>query len=136
VGSVCRIQDASVNYFPGVDDLNDIYRQSRVVINPTIAGTGLKVKSVEALAHGKPLVSWPRGVEGLEYSGEAPYIKCDSWSEFASAVIRVLRSDREARNLSERARAFARVKFNPETVYAPLRDCLNAHQQGRSCCTT
>jgi glycosyltransferase involved in cell wall biosynthesis len=128
VGSVCRVEDTSVKYFPRADDLSELYRQSRVIINPTIAGTGLKVKSVEALAHGKPLVAWPHGVEGLEYSGEAPYIRCESWKEFTAAVIRVLQSEQTAQNLSDRARAFARVKFDPETVYAPLRDCLQAHQ--------
>lgn len=132
VGSRCKIEDASVKYFLRVDDLSEIYRQSRVVINPTIAGTGLKIKSVEALAHGKPLVAWPHGVEGLEYSGEAPYIKCESWKEFAAAVIQVLQSERTAQTLSERALAFARVKFDPETVYAPLRNCLQAHQSRNS----
>lgn len=128
VGSVCKVEDVSVNYFPRIDDLSPLYRQSRVVINPSIAGTGLKIKSVEALAHGKPLVAWPHGVEGLEYCGEAPFIKCESWKEFATAVIRVLQSEPTARSLSERARAFAMVKLDPETVYTPLRDCLQAHQ--------
>lgn len=129
VGSLCRIDDTSVNYFSRMDDLSELYRQSRVVINPTIAGTGLKVKSVEALAHGKPLVAWPHGVEGLEYSGEAPYIECESWREFGHAVIRILQSDRAAQTLAERAQEFARAKFDSETVYAPLRDRLNAHQR-------
>jgi glycosyltransferase involved in cell wall biosynthesis len=128
VGTECQVEDASVNYFPRVEDLSDLYRKSRVVINPTIAGTGLKVKSVEALAHGKPLVAWPHGVEGLEYSGDAPYIKCESWTEFAAAVIRVLQSESAARTLGERALAFAKAKFDSETVYAPLRDRLQAHQ--------
>lgn len=128
VGSHCKVEDASVNYFLRVDDLSALYRQSRVVINPAIAGTGLKVKSVEALAHGKPLVAWPHGVEGLECSGEAPYVECESWKEFAAAVIRLLQSEQTAQSLSERARAFARDKFDAETVYAPLRDRLQAHQ--------
>ncbi len=132
VGSACRVEDASVNYFPRLDDLSAFYGQSRVVINPAIAGTGLKIKSVEALAHGKPLVAWPQGVEGLDYSGEAPYIKCESWKEFAAAVVRVLQSDQTAQSLSARARRFAKVKLDPETVYGPLRDCLQAHELAQS----
>lgn len=128
VGSLCSFKDTSVNYFPCVNNLSELYRQSRVVINPNIAGTGLKIKSIEALAHGKPLVAWPRGVEGLDYCGEAPYIKCESWTEFTAAVVGILQSEGAAQKLSARALAFAKVKFDPESVYGALRDRLQAHQ--------
>jgi len=128
IGAVCRIQDDAIDYTPWAEDLTEVYRQSRVIINPAVAGTGLKVKSVEALAHGKPLVAWPHGVEGLDYQGAPPYLKCESWKEFAAAVIRVLQSDAEAAALSKRALEYARGRFDQATVYAPLSACLRSHE--------
>jgi glycosyltransferase involved in cell wall biosynthesis len=127
VGSCCRIEDASVNYIPRAEDLSEVYRRSRVVINPTVAGTGLKVKSVEALAHGKPLVAWPLGVDGLDYGDEPPYVKCESAKEFAAAVIRLLEDDDAADALSKRALEYAGTNFEQAKVYAPLNACLKAH---------
>ncbi len=127
VGAKCRVGDQSIQYTAWVDDLTDVYREARVVINPTIAGTGLKVKSAEALAHGKPLVAWPNGVEGLEYSGEPPFIECRSWQEFGSAVVRLLRSESEANTLANRALSYAREQFSAPKVYASLGACLLEH---------
>jgi glycosyltransferase involved in cell wall biosynthesis len=127
VGAKCPTSDREVRYSGWVDDLDQVYRQASVVINPTIAGTGLKIKSVQALAHGKPLVAWTNGVEGLDYQGAAPYKECRSWGEFADAVILLLRSDEERLKLSERALSYAREEFGADKVYATLKSRLENH---------
>ena len=126
VGDECRIEDSSISYSDWVDNLDQIYQNAGVIINPTMGGTGLKIKSVQALAHGKPLVAWTNGVEGMEYSGEPPYIECRSWEEFAEAVIRLLRTESERHELAARALAYARREFNTAKVYSALRDRLEA----------
>ena len=127
VGDQCRVEDSSIHYRRWVDDLDEVYRQSRVIINPTIAGTGLKIKSAQALAHGKPLVAWTNGVEGLEFADEPPYIECRSWPEFAAAVVRLLKSEDEAEALARRALAYAQKEFNATRVYASLKARLTQH---------
>jgi glycosyltransferase involved in cell wall biosynthesis len=126
VGDRCKIDDASIHYDGWVADLDAVYREASVVINPTIAGTGLKIKSVEALAHGKPLVAWTHGVDGLSYDGEPPFIECTSWDEFALAVTRLLRSSEERLALSKRALAYAHAQFDATSVYAALSERLDA----------
>src|SRR6185503_5649165 len=46
VGPLCRIDDPSLNYVTRAEDLTAFYRRAQLVINPTVAGTGLKIKSV------------------------------------------------------------------------------------------
>lgn len=48
-----------------VDDLADFYERMDLMINPTLIGTGLKIKTVEALSHGVPLLSTAIGFDGL-----------------------------------------------------------------------
>ena len=86
VGDACQSDDQAIRYSRWIPTLAEVYKDARVIINPAIAGTGLKIKSAEALAHGKPLVAWTNGVEGLDYIGSPPYIECRSWKEFADAV--------------------------------------------------
>jgi glycosyltransferase involved in cell wall biosynthesis len=124
VGDACRVNDMAIRYSGWVDDLDLVYREATIVINPTVAGTGLKIKSVQALAHGKPLVAWPNGVEGLEYSGTPPFRECRSWQEFADAIVILLQSGEERRVLSARALTYAKTMFAAETVYSALRTRL------------
>lgn len=103
-----------------VDSLAAEYAAAEVVINPTIAGTGLKIKTVEALCHGRALVVWPNGADGLAEAEPAPFRIAESWPDFAAAVVSLL-NDSVARSRLERlALAYAQQKFNPEAVYAPL----------------
>jgi glycosyltransferase involved in cell wall biosynthesis len=124
VGDACQSDDHAIRYSRWIPTLAEVYKDARVVINPAIAGTGLKIKSVEALAHGKPLVAWTNGVEGLDYVGSPPYIECRSWKEFADAVVRLLQSTNEAEKLSARALAYATEVFDVVAVYAPLKALL------------
>ena len=47
------------------ENIEKEYAEATVVINPAWIGTGLKIKTVEALARGKALVTTPKGIEGL-----------------------------------------------------------------------
>ena len=124
VGSMCRVEDSSIRYSGWVADLDAVYREAAVVINPAMAGTGLKIKSVEALAHGKPLVAWTNGVDGLKYEGDPPFIECRSWEQYRDAIIALLTSDTKRIALAERALDYARVEFEASVVYAELRKHL------------
>ena len=54
------------------DDLNLFYASQHILVNPVRFGGGLKIKNVEALAAGRPLLTTPQGALGLEDgAGEA-----------------------------------------------------------------
>lgn len=55
-----------------VENLEDVYAGARIVINPAIMGTGLCIKSIEALGYGKPLVATPEGARGLRMDKGRP----------------------------------------------------------------
>jgi glycosyltransferase involved in cell wall biosynthesis len=131
VGNSVETDNPQISKAGWVADLTQEYQAATIVINPTIAGTGLKIKSVEALCHGKPLVAWQNGIEGINYSGKPPYIKCDSWSEFSDACINLL-SDAAARNeLEALAIATSEKNFSSQSVYAELLECLSTDRKGQ-----
>lgn len=104
-----------------VEDLALEYRQAAVVVNPTVAGTGLKIKSVEALCHGKALVSTRNGVEGIGAEGaDAPFLVAATWPEVAESVVSLLKSDVLRRQMENRALSHAALHFGTEAVYRPL----------------
>jgi hypothetical protein len=113
----------------------DIYRGSAVVICPLVAGSGLKIKMVEALAHGKAVVASPIAAQGLETGGNRAFILADSPADFVEPVLRLL-SDGAARSQWEqRALEYARQQFHPTRVWRELDallPCREAHRVRRA----
>lgn len=87
-----------------VDDVRDIAGNCGVFIVPLRSGSGVRVKILNAMAMGLPIVSTSIGAEGLDVVSGEHLIIADSPERFAQAVIRVL-TDRElAARLGENAR--------------------------------
>lgn len=64
---------------------DELYRQVDVIVNPSEGGSGLKIKSVEALAAGMPLVSTLDGMHGMRLSH--PAMACDGPYELVQRLI-------------------------------------------------
>lgn len=56
----------SITLISSYEENKDIYKLSNIVINPVLYGTGLKIKSFEAILYGKLLVTTEEGSKGLE----------------------------------------------------------------------
>lgn len=70
-GSVCKVlegfvEDEQVELFGLFDSPGEVYSMGDVFINPMQSGTGLKIKTFEALAHGKFVISTKAGATGLD----------------------------------------------------------------------
>jgi succinoglycan biosynthesis protein ExoO len=115
--------EASVHPIGYVRRLTEAYRDAKVVINPVTLGTGLKVKSVEALAYGKALVTTSCGADGIEEGRGQAFLLEDDPERFGLAVARLLRDDTLRARLEWSALDFARERFGPA---AALRELLSA----------
>ena len=101
-----------------VDDLDPVYRRARVVVNPAVAGTGLKIKTVEALSRLRPIVTWPNGAEGLPPQMAALVTPAEDWLDFAERVVAWLRSETPAFDAA--TAASIRQLLSSDHVYAEL----------------
>jgi polysaccharide biosynthesis protein PslH len=107
-----------------VDTLGDLYRRTAVVINPQQFGTGLSIKSVDALRHGRPLVTTPSGARGLEDGVGDAFVRAGSAQDFGQQVIELLQNPARAAALAGRAAEFARQyhRRNLEALAAVVSD--------------
>ena len=101
-------------------DLLKALSRSAIAINPTVVGTGLKIKTVEAASLGLPSVCLPDAIEGLESVAGAICAPTQNAEDFAAACIR-LASDRSAwRAMRDSALAVAESRFSEAAVYAEI----------------
>ena len=133
VGAVGRSLPAET---PGVDvlgiveSLEEIYQSADVVINPTAAGTGLKIKTLEALAHHRRIVTWPNGVEGVPESLVEFCSVVSDWYQFYLAVSEALQFEPGEPVFSVEARALIAETLSSESVYRLLGDAIDEHCRG------
>ncbi len=67
-----------------VDDVDQFYDKVDLIINPLMFGTGQKIKSVEALAYGLPIISTKIGFEGIE--SVEPYHRLESIADLRQTM--------------------------------------------------
>lgn len=95
-----------------IPDLEPVLRRAGVVIVPLRAGSGMRVKILEAFARGIPVVSTPIGVEGIDAKAPDHLLVGETAEDFAGAVVRVLTEPAEAARLGAAGRALVEARYD------------------------
>ena len=98
-----------------VEKIEDAYNSADIVINPMQFGTGLKIKSIEALGFAKPLVTTSEGAKGIENGIDKSFLVADESSKFARYIIQLLDEDKLYKKIATNAYNFAR-QWNQENL--------------------
>lgn len=109
-GGVCEFFPDSKQYekIGYVEDLADVYKNARLIINPIQGGTGLNIKSIEALGMAKPLITTKIGAKGLP--NDILEI-CNTKEEFLQKISELLNNDTAVYDLSVKAYEYV-SKYN------------------------
>jgi O-antigen biosynthesis protein len=127
----------AVEFVGFVPDLRSLYEAARVVIVPMRVGAGVKVKCLEALQHGVPVVCTGVGAEGLRLHDTRAVIITDDPDEFAASLLELYQSP-SAWELQRHhiLRVAERWRAEPETTWRQVlthshRELPNALQHSR-----
>jgi glycosyltransferase involved in cell wall biosynthesis len=128
---------AGVRAAPDVPHIQPWFDQSDVFVAPLRAGTGSRLKLVEAFAKGLPCVSTSIGCEGLPVEDGAHLLIADSTSEIVDAVLRLLNDQELRTTLATNARLLAEERLDWEPIASAYAQDLSAaaKQQLRSTAT-
>jgi glycosyltransferase involved in cell wall biosynthesis len=107
-----------------VPEIESYVAQSRVLVVPMRAGSGMRVKILEAMARGVPVVSTSVGCEGIDVESGRHLLVADEPQAFAAAVVRVLQDGALADRLRHEARALVLAKYDVPAVSTSVLDAL------------
>jgi glycosyltransferase involved in cell wall biosynthesis len=114
-----------VEFLGPVEDAEPLYRRARLFVEASRTGGGTRLKVLNALARGLPVVATPEGVEGLD-AVEGEHLLVASGAESMSeAVERLMVDDGLWQTLSENGRALVRSRDLAEAAYGPLDEALS-----------
>jgi glycosyltransferase involved in cell wall biosynthesis len=103
-----------------VEDLTPYLKRSGVVVVPVLSGSGMRVRILEAMSRGMPVVTTTVGAEGIAARPGADLLLADTPEEFAGAVARVLLEPQTAALLSVNGRRLAETRYDLRFVLRGL----------------
>lgn len=109
-----------------VDDLAAHVQGFGVLVVPLRAGGGTRLKLLEAMAAGVPVVSTPLGAAGLDVQDGTHLLLAETAGELAAAAVRVLEDRSLARRLADAGRALVEERYDWSVTARPLVDCCAA----------
>lgn len=87
-----------------VPELGPYYRGAKIVLLVTVGGTGVKIKTIEALAHGCCIVSHPHSVLGTEFRDGVHGRVVPDLRKCEREILHLLSSDEERQRLADDAK--------------------------------
>jgi glycosyltransferase involved in cell wall biosynthesis len=105
-------RERGVSLAGAVPDVRRAYERAAVAVAPLRAGGGTRLKILEAMALGRPVVSTRVGAEGLAVVDNEHLLLSDTPGEFGSSVARLL-GDRPLRaRLAANARRLVEARYD------------------------
>lgn len=96
--------DDSVNFAGMAPDVNPYYEKAAVSIVPLLSGSGTRLKILEAMSKGVPIVSTSVGAEGINYIEGKDILIADEINVFAEHVISLLKNREKRIQMQQSAR--------------------------------
>lgn len=105
-----------------VEDVRPYIAEAAAYVVPLRVGGGTRLKILDALACGKPLVSTTIGCEGLDLVSGQHILVADEPRAFADAVVRVLKQQEVAAELARNGRKAVQDKYEWAVIARGLLD--------------
>jgi polysaccharide biosynthesis protein PslH len=118
-----------VEYAGPVDDDERLYRRARCFVDVAVGGSGSRVKVLNALARGLPVVTTTEGADGLDVVAGEHLLVADHPEAMAGPAARLLTDDAMWTDLHDAGRALIRERYVPEVAFAELAAVLGARAE-------
>lgn len=132
------LRSPGVRFVGRVDDVLPYFQETWIVLAPLRAGSGTRLKILEALAAGSAVVTTPIGQEGLETIADEHLLVARDANDFAKSVVRLCRDEGLRLRLGGAGRALVERSYGWDRageLLSNLYDELVERKAARSCLT-
>jgi len=118
----------NVEYLGRVDDVGRYLAKADICLSPIWSGSGTRLKVLEYLAAGRPMVATSRAVEGLGLEKGRHYLEAEDTNQFENAIKEILNNPEKWNNNAKEARTFILSRYNWQKIVSDyekeLKKCI------------
>lgn len=109
-----------IKVFGTVQDIRPYYKKAKAYVAPFKFGQGTRLKVLEAMATGLPIVSTKEGCQGIGTVNNQHVLIADNENDFADRVIELLRNKQLSGKISNNAKTFVEQKYSWDKIVNDL----------------
>jgi glycosyltransferase involved in cell wall biosynthesis len=117
-----------------IENVDEILGSMDIAIVPLLWGAGIKLKTLDYLANGLPVVSTKEGVAGFNLNPGEEYLEADSVEEFAKAIGTLISSQQLRSALAEKGQDAFRKRLSDLQTKEALERFLEQLGDRRGAC--
>ena len=95
-----------------MDDAREFMQSYRIMVAPLLTGSGIRIKILEGMAMGRPVVTTSVGIEGIHAENKRDLLVADDPESFKDHLIRLVSEEEEATRLVTSARQLIQQNFD------------------------
>ncbi|MBI4301866.1 MAG: glycosyltransferase, partial [Chloroflexi bacterium] len=120
--TVRRLIGPGVVVTGAVPDVRPYMAQASVYVVPMRIGSGVRLKALEAMAYGIPVVSTKVGVQGIAVTPSRHFLLADRAQEFAAQVVKLLTDSSRRQSLAQEAQKLLRERYDWQVIVPRLEE--------------
>jgi glycosyltransferase involved in cell wall biosynthesis len=118
--TIKQLKGKNVVFEGEVDDAARFTSMMPVMIAPLFAGSGLRIKIIEAMCHGKPVVATPAAAKGLAAADLRGIFICDDAGKFSDTLISLIDNPAMREAAGNAAKEVVMTRFDNRKLTATL----------------
>ena len=118
--AILALREQGITVTGTVDDVRPYYQSALTSVVPLRVGGGTRLKVLEAMAAGTPVISTTLGAEGLEVTPGKDIVIADSPQAMADAVVSLQAGSQQWREIAANGRRLVKARYDWSVVGAIL----------------
>ncbi len=107
-----------------VESVEKYFQNAMCMVAPLVLGAGIKVKVIEGLSSGVPVLTNNIGIEGIPASNGVEYYLCEEPEEYSMIIRDIYNGDINTEVMSHKAKDFVNKMFDLNGSYLSYREII------------
>lgn len=112
--SLLRYQNERIKVTGFVESVAPFFEKCLCLVAPIQLGAGIKIKVLESLSAGVPVLTNQIGIEGIEVEDGVDFLFCESTDDYIQGISSIYEERIDSRRMSESAKRKVKEKYNYE----------------------